>query len=83
MEHFDKNNILTNSQRGYHKERSCESQSIDTLHDIATMMTKGSQFDSIILYFTKASDKVPNKRLLYKLNDYGVDIKANRWIWSF
>ena len=35
MKHFDKENILTNAQHGFRKHRSCETQLIQTIHDIA------------------------------------------------
>jgi transcriptional regulator NrdR family protein len=42
MDHFDKNKILTNVQHGFRKKRSCESQLIVTIHEIASKLEKGS-----------------------------------------
>ena len=83
MKHFDKNNIMTNSQHRFCKRISCESQLIFTMHDIATRMTKCSQVDITLLDLAKILDKVPHKRLLCNLNHYGVNNKTNRWIGSF
>jgi transcriptional regulator NrdR family protein len=66
MDHFDKNKILTNVQHGFRKKRSCESQLIVTIHEIASKLEKGSQVDIILLDFAKAFDKVPHQRLLHK-----------------
>jgi hypothetical protein len=83
MGHFDRNKILTNAQHGFRKKRSCESQLIVTIHDIASKLERDSQVDIILLDFAKAFDKVPHHRLLHKLEYYGVNPKTNRWIRSF
>ena len=83
MDHFDKNKILTNAQHGFRKKRSCESQLIVTIHEIASKLEKGSQVDIILLDFAKAFDKVPHQRLLHKLEYYGVNAKTKNWIQSF
>jgi hypothetical protein len=85
MGHFDRNKILTNSnaQHGFRKKRSCESQLIVTIHDIASKLERVSQVDIILLDCAKAFDKVPHHRLLHKLEYYGVNPKINRWIHSF
>jgi hypothetical protein len=38
------------------------------------------QIDLILLYFSKAFDKVPHERLLYKMEYYGIRGHMNRWI---
>ena len=40
MCHFDRNKILTNAQHGFRKKRSCESQLIVTIHDIASKLKR-------------------------------------------
>ena len=82
MGHCDRNKILTNAQHGFCKKRSCESQLIITIHDIASKLERDSQVDIILLDFAKAFDKVPHHRLLHKLEYYGVNPKTNRWIRS-
>jgi hypothetical protein len=80
MDHFDKNKILTNAQHGFRKKRSCESQLIVTIHEIASKLEKGLQVDIILLDFAKAFDKVPHQRLLRKLEYYGVNAKTKNWL---
>ena len=41
------------------------------------------QTDIILMNFTKAFDKVPHKRLLYKLHWYGIRGSIHHWIQSF
>jgi hypothetical protein len=38
------------------------------------------QIDLILLYFSKAFDKVPHERLLYKMEYYGIRGHMNSWI---
>ena len=39
--------------------------------------------DLILLDFSKAFNKVPHKRLLYKINYYGIRHSTNQWIANF
>ena len=72
MKHLDLHNILADSQHGFRKKRSCESQLIRTINDLAKGMNDKTQVDAILLDFAKAFDKVPRKRLLLKLDHYGI-----------
>ena len=83
MSHFDELNILTDYQHGFRKRRSCESQLIITIQDLAKSLSNSEQVDVILLDFSKAFDKVPHERLLYKLDHYGVRGPVLQWIRSF
>ena len=83
MKHLDRNNILTDAQHGFRKRRSCESQLILTVKDLASSMDLKEQIDLILLYFSKAFDKVPHERLLYKMEYYGIRGHMNSWIRDF
>jgi hypothetical protein len=50
----------------------------DLLTNIAAIGNSSFWLVDILLDFTKAFGKVPQKRLLWKLNHYGVDTKTNR-----
>ena len=54
MRHFDKNQILTNNQHGFRARRSCETQLISLIQEIASNMTRKGQTDVILLDFAKA-----------------------------
>ncbi len=54
-----------------------------TIHDLAEGLQRGGQIDAILLDFSKAFDKVAHKRLLYKLDHYGVRGNTLNWIRSF
>jgi len=54
-----------------------------TLHDLASGLDSGDQINVVLLDFSKAFDKVPQKRLIYKLNHYGIHGTVLDWISSF
>ena len=83
MRHLDKNNILHDAQHGFRKRRSCESQLIITINDLAKNIDSRGQTDVILLDFSKAFDKVPHKRLLYKIKYYGIAHSLHTWITDF
>ena len=72
MKHLEQHNILTDSQHGFRAKRSTKTQLIQTIHDISKSLDKKETVDMAILDFTKAFDKVPHKRLIHKLNYYGI-----------
>ena len=59
MQHLTKQNILYPLQHGFRDKRSCESQLIEFVNDIAFNVQKGHQND-----LAKALDKVAHNRLL-------------------
>ena len=83
MKHFILQNILTDFQHGFRKARSCESQLLITVDDIARNLDNGLQTDVVLLDFSKAFDKVPHQRLLHKLRHYGVTGNLLTWIGGF
>jgi hypothetical protein len=83
MKHLDKHQILTDYQNGIRASRSCESQLLITINDIAKSMNAGEQMDAILLDFSKAFDKVPHQRLLLKLRHYVIRGNLLDWIEDF
>ena len=81
--HLDNNAILHDSQHGFRKRRSCETQLLLTTADIHRALDNNIQADGILLDFSKAFDKVPHKRLALKLDHYGVRGNTLSWIKSF
>ena len=59
----DRNKILCNSQHGFRCKRSCESQLVVTVDEIANQLAAGHHVDVILLDFRKAFDKEPHGRL--------------------
>ena len=60
-------------------KRSCETQLLTLSHELLNNLHTGKQTDLIIQDFSKAFDKVPHKKLLWKLDNYG--IWGNIWNW--
>ena len=80
---MDKHNVLTNLNHGFRKGYSCETQLALTLDDIFRNFDKDIQTDIVVLDFSKAFDKVPHDRLLYKLDSYGIRDGLLRWLTNY
>ena len=84
MEGFRRDShILCDQQHGFRPKRSCESQLITTINDIAKTLDAGFQTDVIFLDLSKAFDKVPRHRLCAKLKHYGIRGSILTWIHDF
>ena len=83
MDHLDNNAMLSDFQHGFRKKRSCNTQLIQTVHDLAKCLHDGEQIDAVLLDFSKAFDKVPHARLESKLNYYGIRENTLQWIKCF
>ena len=67
---------------------SCKTQMVQFVHDIISnkdgAVNRGhKQTDLIIMDFAKAFDKVPHRRLLHKLEYYGIRGSIHKWINSW
>ena len=83
MYFFEDSQILCDQQHGFRKHRSCESQLLTKVQDLASGLDNQQQMDAILLDFSKAFDKVPHQRLLMKLEHYGVRGTTLQCIRSF
>ena len=83
MTHFQANNILYDLQHGFSHGKSCETQLISLTDDLAVNRNNGIQTDLVFMDFAKAFDKVPHRRLLHKLQYYGVRGNTLVWIQNF
>ena len=75
-----KNKLITKSQHGFLKARSCLTNLLCFLEDITKWIDDGSPVDVVYLDFQKAFDKVPHQRLLIKLKAYGIGESMINWI---
>ena len=80
MNHVDWHQILVFFQHGFRALHSCETQLISTIEDLAKGLNDKHQLDLLILDFSKAFDVVPHKRLVKKLQFYGIRDKTVNWI---
>ena len=54
MKYLDSHHILSDQQHGFRKRRSCESQLITTIHDLASGLDKRQQVDSTPFFWISA-----------------------------
>ena len=80
MQHLDSNTILYALQHGFRKNYSCETQLLSLFQDLAS---NHYQINFIIMDFSKACDKVPRRRLNYKLQWDGTRGTTLQWIQAF
>ncbi len=81
--HLSKHNIVVSNQHGFREKLSTETQLIQALDDWSQSLHNGKQTDVLFLDFSKAFDKIPHNKLLYKLNYYGLRGKTNQWVSGF
>ena len=66
--HLEHNATLYDLQYGFRRQRSCESQLLSLVHDLMVNFDCNTQTDLVLMDLSKAFDRVPNERLLYKLH---------------
>ena len=85
--HLAFESILADCQHGFRSQRSCETL-VQFFHYLVSNLDRAlnrnhRQTDVIIMDFAKAFDKVPHRRLLYKLDYYGIRGSTHKWITSW
>ena len=83
IRHLSDHEILSDAQHGFRKRRSCDTQLIATLEDLARGIDNKSQTDVILLDYEKAFDKVSHRHLLSKVKHYGIHGSTLQWISDF
>ena len=83
MKHLECNNILYKLQHGFRAKRSTQTQLLTFVQDLYKNLRDKKQTDVIVMDFAKAFDKVPHKKLIRKLREYGINSSINQWIESF
>ena len=83
IRHLSDHEILSDAQHGFRKRRSCDTQLIVTVEDLAKGLDSKSQTDVILLDYEKAFDKVSHRHLLYKVKHYGIQGSTLQWISDF
>ena len=78
--HLRANKLITPSQHGFTKNRSCATNLLEFMEEITKEVDRGECVDVVYLDFAKAFDKVPTVRLLKKLKAHGVEGKVAAWI---
>ncbi len=77
------NDKINSSQHGFRQAHSFQTQLLETIHQWAESLDRGTSSHAIFLDFAKAFDSVPHERLLLKLDHTGVRGELFRWIRAF
>ena len=77
---MDGNKILYDSQHGFRRGKSCQTNLLEFMEYITDCIDRGDPVDIIYLDFIKAFDKVPPKMLMHKLSKCGIDVVVHGWI---
>jgi ribonucleases P/MRP protein subunit RPP40 len=76
---LERNQAIRDSQHCFRTRRSCLSNLLIFMEEVAEQFDSGEEVDVIYLDFQKAFDKVPHVRLLAKLTGIGVKEKVSDW----
>ena len=83
IEHLDWNNLLNSSQHGFRCNRSVDTNLLESYDYITKLLELGIPVDMILLDFSKAFDKVCDRRLELKLQSISLEEKILNWILDF
>ena len=83
MEHMVSENLLSTKQFGFIPGRSTITQLLQYLDKCCDTIATGGVVDTIYLDFQKAFDTVPHRRLLGKLESYGISGDMLAWVKGF
>ena len=83
VDHMTENNLFSASQQGFISGKSCITQLLEFMEDITESIDNGKDVDIVYLDFSKAFDKVAHRRLIKKLENYGITGTLLNWIQDF
>lgn len=83
VQHLLKLNLLSPKQYGFLNGRSTVTQLLYFLEKCVENIVDGGVVDTVYLDFSKAFDTVPHRRLLKKLEAYGIQGRLLSWIREF
>ncbi len=83
IDHMKKNLLLSDRQFGFISGRSTTLQLLKVLDDWTKILEAGDDVDIVYFDFMKAFDKVPHKRLVKKIESFGITGSLLGWIKSF
>lgn len=82
-EHLDFHKLITDSQHGFTKGKSCVTNLLSFYRTVYEAADDDDNYDVIYLDFSKAFDRVPHERLLRKIKSHGIDGRVFNWIRSW
>ena len=72
VKHMIENNLFSNKQYGFISKRSAALQLLNVLEIWSNILDEDGIIDNINMDFQKAFDSVPHRRLIGKLESYGI-----------
>ena len=75
MSHMKKHKLFSDKQFGFLEGQSTVLQLLIVLDKWTKIMDEGGVIDCIYCDFKKAFDKVPHRRLINKVESYGIKVK--------
>ena len=85
IKYFTDNNLFTNKQFGFLSGRSTSLRVLNVVDQWTKDLDEGRSVDCIYMDFQKCVDTVtvPRRRLLHKLQGYGMNNQIIQWIIDF
>jgi retron-type reverse transcriptase len=83
IQHMKVNDLFSNKQYGFIAGRSTALQLLEVIDKWSEPLDEGLDIDCIYTDFQKAFDKVPHKRLIKKIENYGITNPILSWIQDF
>jgi hypothetical protein len=80
VNHMVQNGLVEDSQHGFVKGRSCETNLVEFFDYVSQLLDTGICADAVFLDFAKAFDKVPHNRLMEKIRALGISGEVANWI---
>lgn len=76
-------NILTAYQHGFRRGMSTVTQLLSVVHEFSRVLDASGQTDVLFFDFSKAFDKVPHGKLLFKLESIGLPSFIIQWVHAY
>ena len=83
IDHMTKNKLFSDKQFGFIAGRSTTLQLLHVMNIWTEILDLGGALDVVYCDFMKAFDKVPHRRLIHKIENYGITGNILGWIDSF
>ncbi|MBY0581224.1 MAG: hypothetical protein K2P53_06055 [Rickettsiales bacterium] len=80
LKHCSQHNLISKSQHGFVHNKGCLTNLIESRDIITEAAYRGHLVDIIFTDFAKAFDTVPHRRLLHKIQAYGIRGQLFHWI---
>lgn len=83
LDHLIGNQLISKCQHGFIPNKGCVTNLLETMDFISENIHTKKAVDIVYMDFCKAFDKVPHRRLIYKLKRYGLSEELVNWIKAF